>query len=434
MNSGIPIDVGAALEKNTYLTSVADLERRGKRQVKVIKTSLIYDLITKAVDNVRQTMESSLDFMERERLVEESKIEFDRLLGEHQSQQGRLKELEDRIEDLNSRLAESEGNLQDERNRIQEVLEERDRALQEKLPGEEEGSDGLGSEEKARYEARIEELQEKLLVNEDVAKSLEIEENRRRDLESENAGYQARINELTEKLAEQEKNGTARVENEIENLSSQIQDFEQALEVTRQAAQEKDKALVEERERSEKEEATRSETAGHLHDMIRRQEAELEEAEKARKENEDYRLQVASLTAELKAVRENQPATDGLLDELKEMREDFKAMESRNRELEVLAAAAENPAPDTSALEEIFEQKVAKITSEISAKLEGLKHGSDVGTSPEDIKLTIAKIFSEEIDTNVTNIGDIKVKEKKTGGISDNLKRLKNLGKSSGEK
>ncbi len=434
MNSGIPIDVGAALEKNTYLTSVADLERRGKRQVKVIKTSLIYDLITKAVDNVRQTMESSLDFMERERLVEESKIEFDRLLGEHQSQQGRLKELEDRIEDLNSRLAESEGNLQDERNRIQEVLEERDRALQEKLPGEEEGSDGLGSEEKARYEARIEELQEKLLVNEDVAKSLEIEENRRRDLESENAGYQARINELTEKLAEQEKNGTARVENEIENLSSQIQDFEQALEVTRQAAQEKDKALVEERERSEKEEATRSETAGHLHDMIRRQEAELEEAEKARKENEDYRLQVASLTAELKAVRENQPATDGLLDELKEMREDFKAMESRNRELEVLAAAAENPAPDTSALEEIFEQKVAKITSEISAKLEGLKHGSDVGTSPEDIKLTIAKIFSEEIDSNVSNIGDIKVKEKKTGGISDNLKRLKNLGKSSGEK
>ena len=434
MNSGIPIDVGAALEKNTYLTSVADLERRGKRQVKVIKTSLIYDLITKAVDNVRQTMESSLDFMERERLVEESKIEFDRLLGEHQSQQGRLKELEDRIEDLNSRLAESEGNLQDERNRIQEVLEERDRALQEKLPGEEEGSDGLGSEEKARYEARIEELQEKLLVNEDVAKSLEIEENRRRDLESENAGYQARINELTEKLAEQEKNGTARVENEIENLSSQIQDFEQALEVTRQAAQEKDKALVEERERSEKEEANRSETAGHLHDMIRRQEAELEEAEKARKENEDYRLQVASLTAELKAVRENQPATDGLLDELKEMREDFKAMESRNRELEVLAAAAENPAPDTSALEEIFEQKVAKITSEISAKLEGLKHGSDVGTSPEDIKLTIAKIFSEEIDSNVSNIGDIKVKEKKTGGISDNLKRLKNLGKSSGEK
>ena len=431
MNSGIPIDVGAALEKNTYLTSVADLERRGKRQVKVIKTSLIYDLITKAVDNVRQTMETSLDSMERERLVEESRIEFDRLLGEHQSQQKRLKELEDRTEDLNRRLEESEGNLQDERNRIQEVREERDRALQEKLQSEEEGSHGLESEEKARYEALITELQEKLLANEDVMKSLENEENRRRDLESENTRYQVMINDLTEKLADQEKDGATRIENEIENLNSQIQGLEGALEETRQSVQEKDKALAEERERSEKEEASRSETASHLHDMIRRQEAELEEAVKARKENEDFRLQVASLTAELKAVRENQPATDGLLDELKEMREDFKSMESRNRELEVLAAAAENHAPDTSALEEIFEKKVAMITSEISAKLEGLKHGSDVGTSPEDIKLTIAKIFSEDLENNVSNIGDIKVKEKKTGGISDNLKRLKNLGKSS---
>jgi hypothetical protein len=80
---------------------------------------------------------------------------------------------------------------------------------------------------------------------------------------------------------------------------------------------------------------------------------------------------------------------------------------------------------------------MAQISSEISAKLANVASGGGevVGTSPEDIKLTIQKIFSDEIDGKVdSNIGEIEVKQKTSDGIASNLERLKNLGlKSKGD-
>ncbi|MBN2490953.1 MAG: hypothetical protein JXQ29_08895 [Planctomycetes bacterium] len=329
MTTDVHIDVRAAIEQNSYLTSVTDLERRGKRQVKVIRTSLIYDLIQQAVENVQRGREAALGEEERQRLVDESKAEFDRLLAEQQQHRRRLEDLQ---------------------------------------------------QSNAQYEEMANELKRGLAEHVD---RLQAEMERARALAEENAGLHA----------------------EIEQLRQQ--------------------------------EAARDGSAGQLHELIRRREAELEAARGASAQSEDYRLQIASLTAELKAVRENQPATDSLLHELREMREDLKTLESRNRELEAIAAAAPAPkaAAEAGALEMLLEKKMAQISAELSAKLASLKPGADVGTSPEDIKLTIQRIFSHELDGKVdSNIGEIKVKETRTGGIAENLERLKNLGLKSDRK
>jgi len=302
MSKESDIDVKAAIEKHSFLTSTTELERRGKRQVKVIKTSLIYDLIQQAVDRVQRESGHILDDEQREALVEESKAEFNRLLDDHQTQK-----------------------------------------------------------------------------------------------------------------------------QEIQGLHDKIHGLEEALKVAKQVAADREQQLTKQRA----ENASRDENAGQLHEMIRRREAELEDATRAQVDVEEYRLKIAGLTAELKAMRENQPAAESLLNELRAMREDVKALETRNRELETKAASAPVGGGDTSALEALFEKKMAQISSEISAKLANVSSGGGevLGTSPEDIKLTIQKIFSDEIDGKVdSNIGEIEVKQKTSEGIASNLERLKNLG------
>jgi chromosome segregation ATPase len=369
MTTDVRVDVRAAIEKNSYLTSVADLERRGKRQVKVIKTSLIYDLIHQAVENVQRGRETGMGEEERQRLVEESKKEFDRLLSEQQRQRQELADLQEAnldaerlVNDLNRQLAEQNERLRAEAERVR-ALEEENARLQA-AGAEAEGADS------------------------------------------------GRMQKATDK----------------------IHGLEEALKVARQAAQENERKLHDQIDQLKNQEASRDESAGQLHEIIRRREAELEAAKAAAGQTEEYRMQIAGLTAELKAVRENQPATDSLLNELREMREDLKSLESRNRELEAIAAAAPPAAATagagTAGIEELLEKKMAQISSELSAKLASLKHGTDVGTSPEDIKLTIQRIFTDELDGKVvSNIGEIKVKERKAGGIAANLERLKNLGK-----
>jgi len=366
MSNEANIDVKAAIEKNSFMTSTAELERRGKRQVKVIKTSLIFDLIHQAVENVQRESGRVFNEEEREKLVQESKAEFDRLLHDQQNQRQEIQALHDQIRgyekaitEMNHKTAAQVGGLEEENQRL--------RVEVERLSSGETGPGG-GSEE-------------------------------------------------------------------AEELRSKIHGLEEALKLARNVAAEREQQLTQAREQFEQENASRDENAGHLHEMIRRREAEAEGATKARAENEEYRLQIAGLTAELKAMRENQPAAQSLLNELKAMREDVKALEARNRELETQAASAPRgqaaPAGDMSALEKLFADKMAQISSEISAKLANVGRGGGevLGTSPEDIKLTIQKIFSDEIDGKVdSNIGEIEVKETTSGGIASNLERLKNLG------
>lgn len=345
MKSDVSIDVKAAIEKNSQVTSVADLEKRGKRQVKVIKTSLIYDLIQQAVRNVQRTQGSSLDADEQRKLVEKSKEEFGRLLSEQQGQKKQLQELQSGIQ---------------------------------------------------KYQKLVAELNQQIAAHADDLKG---EADRARNLDAENGRYRAQVVELSAQLESIEKSQSKEAE-DLVALRGKIGGLEEALKVARQVAEDREQ---------------------QIHTV----------EDTTRKESEDYRLQVASLTAELKAVRESQPNAEEMLSELKQMREEFRAMEAHNRELEVTAARAE-AAPSAALLEQILEKKMSQITTELSQKFAGMQKGGTGGTSPEDIKLTIKQLFSAELDREIeSNIGDIKVKETKSGGIGANLERLKNLGLSS---
>lgn len=91
-------DVRKVIEESTYTTTLKDLEKRGKSKVRVVKARQIYRLIAEAVNRV--ITESSLEVAEdeRERLVEESKRQLDRILKEHGKEEEDFREQQRRIE------------------------------------------------------------------------------------------------------------------------------------------------------------------------------------------------------------------------------------------------------------------------------------------------------------------------------------------------
>lgn len=211
-------------------------------------------------------------------------------------------------------------------------------------------------------------------------------------------------------------------------LDSGLKDALEHIEQLKAMNAELDKKCESLSEESEKFERDSADQITRMNEVLLRQEKELESAREAVSDADENKTKVISLTAELKALRETQPAASSLLEELRKMREDFKSLEDRNRDLE--AKAAQAPSADTSNLESMLENKMSQISSELSAKLANLKHGATAGTEPEDIKSAIQQIFSHDLDAEVdSNLGEVEVKEKKSSGIAGNLERLKNLGR-----
>lgn len=374
------IDVRKAIEKNAYVTSVADLEKRGQRHVRVIKTSTIRELIDQAVENVQRNADGP---MPKEEMVAETGQEFQRLLKEKQTQQSALEETQTQIAhykalitDLNSRIEHQENELESARAQAREAAATP--AVDEaELAAERRRANGL-EQEVAEKTAQLSELSAKA--------------SRAAALESEVATWRARCEEATARA--------------------------QKLEA----------------ERAEHDAAT-SEKVNRMNEHLLRQERDVEAAKDAIAKADTYQAEIAKLNAEMRTMRESQPATDSLVAELRQMREGMTELQLRNRELELQAAQAQTaPQADTSKLEQLLEAKMSQISSELSAKLSNMRvaggGAAAGGTSPEDIKNTIAAIFSHELEGSIdSNLDDVQVKEKQSGGIAGNLARLKNLGK-----
>ena len=91
-------DVRKVIEDSTYTTTLRDLERRGKSKVRVVKARQIYRLIAEAVNQVVAGASLEMAEDERERLVEESRKELDRILGEHNREEEKFREQQRNIE------------------------------------------------------------------------------------------------------------------------------------------------------------------------------------------------------------------------------------------------------------------------------------------------------------------------------------------------
>lgn len=198
MSDDLTLDVKRAIERNAQVTSVRELERRGRREVKVIKTSVIYELIRRAVDNARRS--AGLGEKERRRWVEASQAEFRRLAAAHAAQQRAAEEgaaqrraLEARASELEAALrhareeaaarAEEVQRLQAQLTRQQAELEEAARAVE---------ANARHRQEIARLQAEVEALRAQQPATRELVTELRAMGETIRALEARNRALAAR--------------------------------------------------------------------------------------------------------------------------------------------------------------------------------------------------------------------------------------------------
>ena len=192
-----PFDVRRAIEQSSSKSTLQELAKKGIHRVKVLDESMINKLIGEAVERIVSTKTNLLSTDDRQKIIEASRKELDRLMKEHQS----TKDQADLAQkDKAGLIAECE-NLQEQIKQTRKLADETAKQRYE---------DG-----KALMKAEVEDLKRKLQgIEEEVAKRL------RREIELEfkatNAAERAQIDELKRKAESFGPESEARVRREIE--------------------------------------------------------------------------------------------------------------------------------------------------------------------------------------------------------------------------
>lgn len=414
------LDVRKVIEKSTSKVSLRDLEKKGFRQVKVLRAGDINQLIFKAVQNVlaKQPRGAGMSEEERERIIKEARAEVDQQMSamreiqqESQRIEAEKETLQQAHKNLEAKLAEVNRQLAAER---QAVLREKQAFLTEKQQLFEKGLEGQQLAER-KYESQLQDLQERLRRAEGKVEAAEHMVSR-----EEHAALQQRL---------------ARAEAKAEAAEAKLRSADGAV-----PREEHEQALARAKAQHEaelQEIETRS-------TRYRRHADELEESEsrlrsKAAGLQEDVaRLEgeVARLKRELEEVEQNPRASGmGSVDaqELQRMRMEMERNAEKNREMfQTLASTlvqAKNAPQDPADLQKHFKSLQQGLQDSLR-KMAGSAAGKG-GVGTDYLELTAehaAAIFAEQDQVKVeTNIKDIAVKEQAAAGVKDKLSKLKNL-------
>lgn len=153
------LDVRKVIEKSTSKVSLRDLEKKGFRQVKVLRAGDINQLIFKAVQNVlAKQPRGGMSDAERDQILAEAKADFESQLAEKKALMGQAAQINQAKQNLELKLAEVNKQLAAEKQAL--IVEkqnfERDRqALMERsLEGQKSAA--------ANYGAQVDDLKTRL--------------------------------------------------------------------------------------------------------------------------------------------------------------------------------------------------------------------------------------------------------------------------------
>ena len=161
------LDVRKVIEKSTSKVSLRDLEKKGFRQVKVLRAGDINQLITKALKNIlaKQPRGAGLSEEERDAIEKEARSELDRQMAVQRTLQREKQEIEQKgqqIEEAKQRLEVKVAELN--RQILAEKKAFQDEKRQFEAQKEQLYEKGLqGQQDAARnYEGQIEDLRARL--------------------------------------------------------------------------------------------------------------------------------------------------------------------------------------------------------------------------------------------------------------------------------
>ncbi len=115
-----PFDVRRAIEQSSSKSTLQELAKKGIHRVKVLDESMINKLIGDAVERIISTKTNLLSSDDRQKLIEASRKELDRLMKEHQV----TKDKAELMEQSQGQLASTVENLQNQLKTAQRLAED----------------------------------------------------------------------------------------------------------------------------------------------------------------------------------------------------------------------------------------------------------------------------------------------------------------------
>jgi chromosome segregation ATPase len=367
------LDVRKVIEKSTSKVSLRDLEKKGFRQVKVLRAGDINQLIFKAVQNVlAKSPRGGMSEAEREQIAKEAKAELDAQMAQMREMQAESQRIEEAHKNLEAKLAEVNKQLQTEK---AAVVRDRQAFQQERQQLFDKGMAGQQAAEQ-KYVGQLEELRERLMQAESRAQTAEAK---------------ARGAEGAVPRQEHEQ-ALARVRAEMQELETRGQRY---------------RRHADELEESEAKLRTR---AASLEEEVARLRHEVEE--------------LAASQARGSGMGQVDPA------EMQRMRMEMDQRDAKMKEmfqgLVGTLTLAKNAPQDPADLQKHFKSLQQGLQDQLR-KMAGT--GAKGGYSEFELTAeAAAAIFAEQDQIKVeTNIKDIAVKEQSAAGVKDKLSKLKNL-------
>jgi chromosome segregation ATPase len=384
-------DLRTAIEQNTERRSLEELKAEGKKHVRVVSGEKVMRIIRAIVDDIVDREVGELNSQDRDRIVHETKAQFDRVLKMQTDQDTVIREQKAIIDEHKQQLE----SLRAER---QQLARERDDARRE---------DQTTQQNIARLEERLD-------------RSKTTIENYERE-------FRVRTEE-----AEDLKRRVAGQEQQIALLGSQLEDAR---------ATDQNRGALEERLGEAK--ATIESCNAEIHrltERIRDDDAllgELKEALQA-KEIEAERLteRVGALQGQIDQARQDageSSAVSDLRSELAEMKSVLLGMDQRQPEADeatlsaLMEKLAEREAATSREFDGKFEQSLDKALDQITRTMEAAT-ARPIDVRVEATDVLVDKLFDSDDDDLKSNLEHLEVEVKKSkAGIAGNLARLKAL-------
>jgi len=427
------LDVRKVIEKSTSKVRIRDLEKKGFRQVKVLRAGDINQLIFKAVQNVlaKQPRGAGMSDEERQQVIKEARAELDRQLAEKRALMAQSQELERKHAEINqahqnlqSKLAEVNAQLAAEK---QAFLQEKQNFARDKQALMERSLEGQQTAA-ANYEQQIQDLRARLSQAEERASQAEGE--------AKDAVPRAELDDLRGRLAKAE----ARAEQaeaqarEAEAKARESIPKDEHEQLRRRLNTQVDD-LQEDCDRYRRKISTVEEEFEQQIKKLKREKVELEESETRHNSRvSGLEEEVERLKAELAEAREAAPAGGASPAHDAELQRMRMEMEQNQARMQDMMAGIANSLVEARKVggggggggggdfASQFEALQRSITSSIRKA---------TGTGKDDFDLTAeqaAAIFAAQDNIEMeTNITDVKVKEQKASGVNSKLARLRNL-------
>ena len=437
----------AAIEANTEKRSIEQLQAQGKRHVRVVSGEKVLKIIKAIVNDIVDREVGEASQADRDRIVSETKQQFDRVLKLQTEQDALVQEQKELVSEYRAKLKQAETDRDQARGQL------------EKARSEQAAREGRML---AEYQEKVGEAADQLRETADLAKEHAREKERlareladvRAQAEAREERLKAEAQQRLEQLHKEQRDLVARFEAErgdvagrqeqaladararASDLETRLAEASEAKVVLDQKAERLESDLAE--ARAEGSEA--AERARKAERIVAKQEARFAKArtliENAQQEMQRLTAENGRLQAELAQLRERAGESDAV----QQLRGELEGMKSFLQAIEEKSAGA-NEATVSSLLERLSERETfnsssleEKFNKTLDASLDKITRTMEAATArPIDVvveatDVLVDKIFDFGEDQMSTNLGKLNVQQSTSkSGIAGNLQALKKM-------